>query len=119
MTGRMGTVEVPQRVLDRIFDRIEVLGEDECWPWKLSVGTHGYGQVGWQDRDGRAMTTAHRAAWIATHGPIEGGLTVDHVCRNKVCCNPAHLRLLTNEENGRDNVQAQRGPGLRSYKEVA
>lgn len=111
---------VPQRVIDRIWQRIERRGPEECWPWRLSTGSHGYGQVGWQRDDGRpgtAGTTAHRVAWLAANGPIPEGLTVDHACRNPICCNPAHLRLLTNRENAADNRQARRGPGRRSYKE--
>lgn len=119
MTRGVPCIEVPQHVLDRVMDRVDVRGADECWPWKLSIGSHGYGQIGWNVDGKNVTTTAHRAAWSATNGPIAGDLTVDHICRNKVCCNPAHLRLLSNVDNARDNVQAQRGPGLRSYKEVA
>lgn len=95
---------VPRRVIDRIFDRVEVKGSGECWPWKLSLGSHGYSQASWSIGGGRnAVTTAHRVAWMAAMGPIPEGLTIDHLCRNHPCCNPAHLRLLSNVENARDN----------------
>jgi hypothetical protein len=112
--------EVPDRVIERIWTNVDVGGENECWPWKLSLGTHGYGQVGWWVKSmGRSvMTTAHRVVWIASVGPIPAHMTVDHECRNPRCCNPGHLRLKTNPENARDNRQAMRGPGRRSYKEV-
>lgn len=102
-------VQIPQRVLDRIWQRIDVREADDCWPWKLSIGSHGYGQIGWgRSGEERGMVTAHRAAWTAANGPIPEDLTVDHLCRNRVCCNPAHLRLLTNLENARDNGMASR-----------
>ena len=99
--------KIPERVIVGIWDRVDVRDWLECWPWKLSIGSHGYGQVGWGLEDGRAtMTTAHRVAWIAVNGPIPEGMTVDHVwCRNRSCCNPLHLRLLENVENARDNGQ--------------
>jgi hypothetical protein len=28
-----------------LLARTEVRGEDECWPWLLSVGSHGFGQA--------------------------------------------------------------------------
>jgi len=90
----------------RIFNLIEYVGthteirsESECWPWLLSVGSHGYGQ-GW---DGTTVVLAHRLTWLAHFGIIPDDMTIDHLCRVRRCCNPSHLRLLTNEENGRLN----------------
>lgn len=100
---------VPESVIERIWDRVDVRGPGDCWPWLLSLGSHGYGQVGWKvDGESRnAMTTAHRVAWMAHHGEsIPVGMTVDHLCRNRPCCNPAHLRLLSNRLNGRLNGHA-------------
>ena len=50
---------------------------------------------------------AHRAAWEVANGPIpdgEGwhGTVVLHTCDNRLCCNPAHLRLGTQADNVRD-----------------
>lgn len=73
-----------------------------CWLWQQSCGSHGYGQT-W---DGITVRLAHRAAFELTFGRIPDGLTVDHVCRVRTCCNPAHLRLLTNSANGRLNGNA-------------
>jgi hypothetical protein len=47
------------------------------------------------------MVLAHRAAWEHHRGAIPADVTVDHVCKNKRCVNPGHLRLLDNFENGR------------------
>lgn len=32
-------------------------------------------------------------------GPIPPGLQIDHLCRNKICVNPAHLEPVTHREN--------------------
>ena len=72
----------------------------ECWPWLKSTGSHGYGQT-W---DGRTVRLAHRVAWtLHRNEQIPLGMTLDHQCRNRVCCNPSHLRVMTNERNGMDN----------------
>lgn len=82
-----------------------VVGEpNECWPWSQSIGSHGYGQA-W---DGITVRLAHRCAWELTHGRIPDGLTIDHICRTRRCCNPAHLRLLTNLNNATDNGQGRK-----------
>jgi len=37
----------------------------------------------------------HRIAYEFALGPIPDGLTLDHLCRNTICCNPAHLEPVT------------------------
>jgi hypothetical protein len=32
-------------------------------------------------------------------GEIPRGMTLDHICRNRDCCNPAHLEPVTVKEN--------------------
>ena len=68
-------------------------GQD-CWEWTGPVDSPGYGHVRWNGRNARV----HRVVYQLTHGPIppgEGhhGTVVMHSCDNKICCNPAHLRL--------------------------
>jgi hypothetical protein len=78
---------------------VDIGDDDACWPWLQSTASHGYGQT-W---DGITVRLAHRVAWTLTHGAIPPDMTIDHVCRNRRCCNPAHLRLLPNVENARLN----------------
>lgn len=98
-----GTVVIPERVLDRAAHRIVIDPETGCHISTYSVGSHGYAQVGWNDKTGKPrMVLCHRAAWIRAHGePIPDGMTVDHLCHNRRCVNPEHLRLLSNYENAR------------------
>lgn len=86
------------------WSHVAVGDPDDCWLWLRSSGSHGYGQT-W---DGTTVRLAHRIAWELTHGPIPNDLTIDHVCRVRTCCNPAHLRLLSNLANASDNGQARR-----------
>jgi hypothetical protein len=53
-----------------------------CWLWGGAVDDAGYGRV--------FGTTAHRWAFEATHGPLNGR-HLHHVCKNPRCVNPAHL----------------------------
>lgn len=97
-----------ETIRQAFWSRVQVSGETTCWPWTLSAGSHGYGQW-WPARrggiDGAFANNwlVHRLAWHLERGAIPPGWTIDHACRNKRCCNPAHLRLMTNEENGRLN----------------
>jgi len=46
--------------------------------------------------------SAHKGAWIATHGTNpQGNLTLDHICLNTRCVNVEHMRTLTRADNNR------------------
>jgi hypothetical protein len=44
-------------------------------------------------------TGTHRVAWILTNGEIPEGLVIDHLCRNRKCVNPTHMRIVTPKVN--------------------
>jgi hypothetical protein len=70
-----------------------------CWIWKLSLNAAGYGQG---RPPGYSRTTlAHRFTYLEYAGPIPAGFHLDHLCRVRDCCNPAHLEPVTPEENAR------------------
>lgn len=67
----------------------------DCWEWKGNRTTDGYGRFGHDDR----YSKAHRLAYEYFVGVIPDGLQIDHLCRNKGCVNPAHLDVVTGQEN--------------------
>lgn len=75
-----------------------------CWRWRLSLGSHGYGQA-W---DGNTVTTAHRVAYRAFNGPIPDGRLVQHKCDNRWCVAPAHLELGDDASNALDKKRKGR-----------
>lgn len=71
---------------------VDMYDTDACFLWRGLVSkTNGYAR--WRE------FYAHRVAYTLTRGPIPDGLTVDHVCRHKLCMNPAHMELVTPSEN--------------------
>lgn len=81
--------------VDRFFARVNANGV--CWEWLGAIQNNGYGKATLDDR----ATTAHRVSWRLLVGPIPDGMTLDHLCRNKVCVNPDHLEVVTSGENSR------------------
>lgn len=41
----------------------------------------------------------HRVVWEEANGPIEEGYEIDHMCRNRACCNIEHLQKLERSEH--------------------
>lgn len=70
---------------------------EDCWLWTGWINK-GYGR--WcPDVKNRKTASTHRYAYELLVGPIPDGLTLDHLCRNKACVNPAHLEPVTAREN--------------------
>lgn len=98
--------------IERLDKSIVRLGPDDCWPWIGGVlRPHGKRYphltrprcMGYDPLDAQKQrhTYPTRLMYLLHRGRIPEGLTVDHICFNRMCCNPAHLQLLTRSENTR------------------
>lgn len=61
--------------------------ESGCWEWQGAQFNGGYGRIKYDGQD----QVAHRVAYLVLVGPIPEGMTLDHLCRNRICVNPEHL----------------------------
>ena len=82
---------------------------EACWIWTGGrAGPYGASHVAGKSAG------AHRVSWFLHTGVWPGKHDVLHTCPggdNKLCVNPAHLRLGTKADNGRD--RAERGQSAR------
>lgn len=77
--------------MDKFWANVDRSDPSVCWEWTGTRSAKGYGVF--------SGVRAHRAAYELLVGPIPAGLTIDHLCRNRACINPAHLEPVTNREN--------------------
>ncbi len=82
-------------VLQRIEAKCMPIPESGCIVFLGSLTNDGYGRV---KLDGRSCSV-HRIVFELLVGRVPDGMELDHKCRVRSCCNPAHLEIVTHREN--------------------
>lgn len=72
---------------DRFWSK--VVKTDCCWIWTGGRFQNGYGKI---TIDGKQQR-AHRVAFEMEFGPLPEDALLEHTCGNRLCVNPAHLRI--------------------------
>ena len=81
-------------ILERFWEKIKVNNQNGCWEWQGST-SQGYGNI----TINKKRYQTHRLAYETNKGLIPKGMELDHLCRNRICCNPEHLEVVSKEEN--------------------
>lgn len=93
---------------ERLWRRVDIKGENDCWEWQGWRHPKGHGQIG-RGRRTEGLVYTHVAAWeIANNMAVPKGLIVRHKCDNPPCCNPSHLETGTPKQNTQDAIFRKR-----------
>jgi hypothetical protein len=98
--------EKTANTIDDFWANIRIREPEECWEWQASTVGEGYGSFSWESKN----VYAHRFAWSLVNGPIPSGMFICHKCDNRLCCNPNHLFLGTQQDNMQDKMNKGRAP---------
>lgn len=109
-----------QRVYKNLADRIlsalvfepAPWGDEPCWVWTRARSRDGYPRLTIRVNGYPSGRWAHRLAYeIFTGQKIPDGMTLDHKCCRRACCNPKHLEILPRGENTRRMWTRRRSVG--------
>jgi HNH endonuclease len=82
-----------ERNIASFWSRVSKADVSECWFWTGYITPQGYGRMTIR----KLSVPAHRVSYFLKHGSWPDH--TDHLCRNRLCVNPAHLESVTNREN--------------------
>ena len=99
---------LPERLHRKIVEGpIDTYAGSACWIWVGTTAGNGYGRV--KIPGTKSTVSSHRLVFETLVGPIPPGLDLDHLCRVRACCNPAHLEPVTRAENLKRGVGSDVG----------
>lgn len=85
---------------ERFWRNVERADSEACWQWTGTKSSRGYGRM---TTFKSSSTPAHHVAIWLDGRAIPAGMVVDHLCRNRMCVNPAHLRVVSPKVNSLEN----------------
>jgi hypothetical protein len=80
---------------ESILTEIDKSSATGCWRYPNKPNNNGYVEI----RFNTVKTVSHRLVWQFLRGPIPDAFVLDHLCRNRTCCNPDHLEIVTEQVN--------------------
>lgn len=107
----------PERIRQRILEKVVVTRALGCWEWQGTISTKGYGRIYAYGKPQQV----HRLAYKLYIGDVPEGMVVDHKYVSqgcpRHCVNPEHLQAVTSKEN-QENLSGARKNNSSGFRGV-
>ncbi len=87
------------KTTERFFDKI-IIWPSGCWMWTAATLGGSYGSL----RADNKTQYAHRWAYERFIRKIPDGYDCHHTCKEKLCANPYHIKLVDKKEHEREHA---------------
>lgn len=89
--------------------------DNGCWMWLGSTRSSKYKHTRYRYGTYNAKF-AHRVVYQLLIGQIPSDREIDHLCNHKLCVNPAHLDVVTHQENCQRRLRSGPAPDPNSQR---
>lgn len=95
-----GTGKEKRPLWERFWEKVDRSGgPDACWPWQARIDALGYGRIGIFGKNRFAYHASCMLHGIPIPGYPKSKNCIDHICGNRACVNPKHLRIVAQAQN--------------------
>lgn len=95
-----------KRTPEEVLKKYTKPGENGCIIWTGGQNDNGYGQLTFRHEH----LSTHRFVWKYFKGSLpDKSKQIDHICRNRLCVNPEHLRIVSVTENHLNSKTSDEG----------
>lgn len=106
-----------EQIISKILDRVIEIQRDyssPCWEWQGPTSGKGKGGgYGRMSLDGLTVAV-HIVMYVCVFGYIHNKRQIDHLCNNRLCCNPDHLESVTHKMNQKRRAKRSKACQLHS-----
>lgn len=108
-------MKLPNSVEERFWRSVDKHGKNGCWIWLKCRDRGGYGQFCINEKlNGKIIRSkkylAHRFSYELLIDKLpkkESWIVIDHICRNRACVNPSHMRVVPQAKNVRSGMKSK------------
>lgn len=101
-----------ESIYERVLKKVQIIDcgyKTPCHVWQGGTSGSAASGGGYGRMSLNGMTVAvHIVVFTHFYGYKPSNKHVDHLCNNRLCCNPAHLELVTPTENQKRRIQRAR-----------